>query len=924
MPKGLRVAMLLMVALAGATLLSAVAGDDKLDCTGPGGDYQISRTTPCSNYFLTPEAEAQAKWEWLGKDPERGRRFIDQELAAPRDPDEFGPLYGLPAWACAHGYTAVNICNGGYWELGEDVGYGYRIMTWIEPDNPIAGRVWHLTNTVAEESILLDRAAQTIAGEIDYSLYAVCGMNIDSATYRGGAPKGFEEGFTPQLAPRAEGALASVIEFCRGYREAFRQALETLIAGGTIAKPETPREEPLDETSTLVVRATADGYLASTVELGLAPTGFRRMVVTGTVVDDEGKPVAGADVRAAPGGSFTIAGTDGAFRLEIPGTGKNAQTKRVALRLVRPRIEVHGDETPDGDRELLGVAADGVSSLVLYVKAVGVRPETVQVAPPALGELVAQSPLGFLLVLGADGRGRLEYHPPTAVDTERLERSLAVHRYAGASTVWGAVVPLEFAYEDVEGNERRSSAEILVVRPPAMLVHGFLGNTETWARLADHLRTRKFDAVINEYFAIGGRDDSIPAQAALLTEFAEGQIRDYARSGILLGRVDVIAHSMGGLVARYAAAELGCPLRKILMVGTPNHGVPYLGAAVGDLGSAWFQQHSGAADQLQAGSEFLMRLNEGEAEGRHLVEGVQYANLIGLRPALSPLSGSSTVPSDVVVDAASSHLNGVREWTFPKLVHSTALSSLAPSITESSDVWSRLLVLLSEDVSPSPFDSARIELQQAAGRVEAARDVGGRSWRRVVGAERLDVGAPIRTGRDGRAVIGLYLGATLWATVQLTEETEVSVLYASPQRVHVFVASGTARLSTHSETGHFEAILGAEGRGRWYEVRPRAIVRSQGTDIVAAVGKVVAIDVIDGGVSLETSSASLGTWTMAAGQRLQVGQAGEVRSVEATAAPLWHEAGAAAEARAFSWWSIVLWTLLGAAALVLCAAALGL
>lgn len=909
-------------------LAVTASSEEMLDCSGPGGDYKVPRTTPCSDYSLTPEAEAQAKWEWLGKDPARGRRFIDQELMAPRDSDEFGPLYGLPAWACAHGYTSVNVCNGGYWELGEDVGYGYRMMTWIEIENPIGGTVWHMTNTVARESILLDRAAQTIAGEFDYYLDAVSGMNLAPGNHPP-APRGFEESFTPQFAPRAKAALASIVEFCRAYREAFRQALETLIAGGTIAEPEAPKEESLDATSTLSVRATADDHIAAATELGLSLAGFRRMVVTGTVVDDEGKPVAGADVSAAPSDATAIAGTDGGFRLEIPGTGKTQESRKVTLRLVRPRIEVHGEATPDGDREFLGVATDGTSSLVLSVKAIGARPETVRVAPPVLGELDAQSPLGFLLVLSADGRGRLEYRPPTAVDTERLERSLAVHRYEGASPVWAAVVPLVFNYEDTEGNERQTSAEILVVRPPVMLVHGFVGDMATWARLADHLRAQKFDTVINEYFAIGKKNDSIVAQARLLSEFTDGQVRDYARSGIVLGRVDVVAHSMGGLVARYAAAELSCTLRKVLMVGTPNHGVSYLSSAGGGLGATLCQQHAGAADQLYAGSSFLADLNADEALGRHLVDGVQYANLIGLRPALSPLSGSPTGPSDGVVDAASSHLNGVPEWTFPGLWHSTAFQSAVasivsmPAITEASSVWAKLLALLAEDISPAPFDNARIELRQAAGHVEVGHDGDGRSWRRVEDAEPLDAGIPVRTGRDGRAVIGLYLGASLWATIQLAEATEARVLYASPQRVHVFIASGTARLTTPSGQGHFEAVLGAEGRGRWYEVRPRAVVQSQGTDIVVAVGDVIGLDVFDGAVSLETSSAGVGTWTVAAGQRVEVGRLGDVRSVAASAAPLWREASEPREAPGFSWWS-VLWIVLGASALILVAAALAL
>jgi pimeloyl-ACP methyl ester carboxylesterase len=910
----------------GLVALAAVAADDGwLDCVGPGGEYRTPRTTACSNYFLAPEDEARAKWDWLERDPARGRRFIDQDLAIPEDPEEFGLLYGLPAWACAQGYTHVNVCNGGYWQLAEDVGYGYRIMVWIEVDNAIAGRAGHGTNTVAERSVLLQRNAETIAGEMDIYLYAVSGMNIDPATYSA-TPRGFEESFTPQLASRAEAALASAVGYCREYREAFRQALETLIAGGTLAESGEPKEEESeDESAPLVARATADEHVAAGAELELARANFRRLVVSGTVVDDRGKPIAGADVRIVPGDSTVIADARGAFRLEIAGTGTGSETRKVALRLVRPRVDVHGELTPEGDAEFFGVAADGASSLTLSITAVGVRPETLRVSPPALGEFVAQSPLGFSLVPNSEGKGRLDYKPPTRLDASSLERSLVVHRYEGGSPVWAAVVPLEFEYEDVAGNVGRARAEILVVRPPVMLVHGFLGNAETWARFADHLREQKFDAVVSEYFTRGSKNDSIPEQSKLLKEYIAGQVRDYARAGIMLARVDVVAHSMGGLIARYCGEEIGGTLRKILMVGTPNHGVSYLSAQAGALGSSWLEQHGTAGDQLYAGSQFLADLNAGEAEGQHLAESVQYANLIGLRSALSPLAASGTVPSDGVVDASSAHLNGVSEWTFPHTSHSTMLSALDPSITEAPAVWSRLLTLLVEEMSPAPLDGARIELRLATGRVEVARDVRARSWRRV-GDEPVALGTaiPVRTGRDGRAVIGLYLGPSLWGTIQLLGETEVSVLYASPQRVHIYVASGTARLTTPSGAGHFEALLGAEGRGRWYEIRPRAVVRSLGTDVVVAVDRTVAVDVVEGAVALEASPGEGSMWGVSAGQRVEVSRSGEIRSVDRSAGELWEDAKAASGGHGFSWWS-VLWILLGtAAALVLIAAALGL
>jgi len=910
----------LMAALAGA------ADEEWIDCEGPGGPYRTTKTTPCSTYSLTPEDEARAKWDWLERDAARARRFIDRDLAIPEDPDEFGPLYGLAAWACAHGYTAVNVCNGGYWEFAEDVGYGYRIMVWIEMDNVIEGRVWHLTNTTAERQVLLERGVTLFNGErVDVYLYFVSGMNIDSNTYKG-APKGFEESFTPQLATRAQAALDNAMTYCRDYREAFRQALETLVAGGTLPESKKQQEKPENETATLAVRASAEGHLTASTGLDIAPSAFSRLLVSGTVADDLGKPIAGARVRLVPGDRDVEADAGGAFRVEVAGAGSGSATRTVTLRLVRPRIEVHGDPDPDGDVEFLGVAADGVSTLALSITAVGVRPETVAVRPPRLGELAAQSPLGFVLVLDSSGRGHLDYKPPAYLDAKDLERSLPVHRYEGASPVWAAVVPLEFEYEDTEGNPGRVNVEVLVVRPPVMLIHGFLGGAETWARFAGHLREHRFDSVVSEYFTRGKKDDSIPAQSRLLGEYIEGQVRDYARAGIVLGRVDIVAHSMGGVISRYYAEKMDATnVRRILMVGTPNHGVSYLSTRVGAVGSSWLEQHGAAGDQLYSGSTFLADLNAGEAAGSHLAESVQYANLIGLRPSVASAFGvGGTAPTDGVVDAASAHLNGVLEWKFPGMTHSTMLGSLAPSITEALAVWTKLRSLLLEDIPRAPLDNARVELRQSAGRVEVARGVEAKSWSRVKGdSQALGTAIPVRTGRDGRVVIGLYLGDVLWGTIQLLEETEVTVLYASPERVHVYVASGTARLTTPSGAGHFEALLGAEGRGHWYEIRPRVVVRSLGTDCAVSVGKEISVDVLEGAVSLESADDSAGAWGVTAGQRVDVSRSGEIRSSEFSERPPWTETSAPPRGRGFSWWG-AFWILLGLAVTgVLVAAALG-
>ncbi|MBI4539243.1 MAG: alpha/beta fold hydrolase [Gemmatimonadetes bacterium] len=69
------------------------------------------------------------------------------------------------------------------------------------------------------------------------------------------------------------------------------------------------------------------------------------------------------------------------------------------------------------------------------------------------------------------------------------------------------------------------------------------------------------------------------------------------------GQVDVVAHSMGGLAVRYYLRFLGgaAKVRRVVFLATPHRGTyaAYL---------AW----GAGGDEMEPGSEFLQRLNDGE------------------------------------------------------------------------------------------------------------------------------------------------------------------------------------------------------------------------------------------------------------------------------------------------------------------------
>jgi triacylglycerol lipase len=111
---------------------------------------------------------------------------------------------------------------------------------------------------------------------------------------------------------------------------------------------------------------------------------------------------------------------------------------------------------------------------------------------------------------------------------------------------------------------------------PVVLVHGLfgfdrIGMLHYFRGIANHLESLGCHA----HAVRLPRAASVPERAARLVELIEG-----------LGhpRVDVIAHSLGGLDARYALSKLGLSsrVRALVTVGTPHHGTPL--AAIGEAG----------------------------------------------------------------------------------------------------------------------------------------------------------------------------------------------------------------------------------------------------------------------------------------------------------------------------------------------------
>jgi triacylglycerol lipase len=122
----------------------------------------------------------------------------------------------------------------------------------------------------------------------------------------------------------------------------------------------------------------------------------------------------------------------------------------------------------------------------------------------------------------------------------------------------------------------------MTLKHPVVLVHGIVGFDEIkvfgWKRgyfrgIGQHLR----ELGVTVHQARLPQLASVPDRAARLAEFIRG---------LGVERVNIIAHSMGGLDARYAIAKLGLAdkIASLVTIGTPHHGTPL--AELGQIGPA--------------------------------------------------------------------------------------------------------------------------------------------------------------------------------------------------------------------------------------------------------------------------------------------------------------------------------------------------
>lgn len=220
-----------------------------------------------------------------------------------------------------------------------------------------------------------------------------------------------------------------------------------------------------------------------------------------------------------------------------------------------------------------------------------------------------------------------------------------------AQDVGGAADGLSYLRHLVRGNRIRRGASfdgVTAESPPILIIHGFLGTRGSMYMLERRLVEDGFVVVSFNLGTLNVRD--IRRSAFLIHRKIERILAQTPSQ-----KIDIIGHSMGGLIGLYYIKKLGghARVRKLIMMGTPVRGTWTALAGVLTLG-LW----STSSWQLLPRSRFLDELAQGPippgvevhtiAAVRDWVVPLGTTRMAGAVAATVPLGHSSLVVSEEV------------------------------------------------------------------------------------------------------------------------------------------------------------------------------------------------------------------------------------------------------------------------------------
>ncbi len=391
-----------------------------------------------------------------------------------------------------------------------------------------------------------------------------------------------------------------------------------------------------------------------------------------------------------------------------------------------------------------GAATDGVTKLLLRFRTTTKDPVEFSILP---------SLVNLTKLDGTEITSGVTVDP---IDTNYGSYAFAVYQVPDRLPDNPSDVDVEFSVSQIASSQTWKSS-IRLYPPPVVLVHGTWSKSSVWNKpnggLKGYLKGLGFRVFSSDYGSLlpAGSFDPLAktgvgrysvANLIMTTNVARNSVRS---EGIAVTQVDVVAHSLGGLMARSRVAsqwnKYNRPdnfnegdFNKIITIGTPHAGTPFadwlvenkcdkLVLGIGYTLEEWFSRIKRpigtAIYEMQTSSYALENLGETNVPS-HTIRCVEpsfsltkeYLNY------LIVLSGNMATPIDVILGGVGNHdvivpvasQKGSLDISLPppfsNIIHAD-LSVIGTDIgeTESQTVWDKVVYLLLESPKPPTFGS---------------------------------------------------------------------------------------------------------------------------------------------------------------------------------------------------------------------------
>jgi pimeloyl-ACP methyl ester carboxylesterase len=523
-------------------------------------------------------------------------------------------------------------------------------------------------------------------------------------------------------------------------------------------------------------------------------------------------------------------------------------------------------QPPIGDKEVqieknsvtgkpfVGIATDATSTLKITLSFPGCT--NVKISKGRHGEFEGDCVASDRMIqLDSNGQAEIIYRPRPTIHKGYLTPHLDVHKLGPKISVSG--VQLHITYTDAYERDGEIRTNFYICRPPVMLVHGFVGGPDTWDEMSKYLQNSKYDTYMGDYYAT---NQNIESLAGTLKVHIQKQKLDYANANIKLTKVDVIGHSMGGLIARSYTTNKTIYLddvRKLITIGTPHRGSSWIDVTFGRAIAAWFATHKTPALQLSANSPFLQKLNKGWDIRDHLNPKVQHGNIYGF-------------PSDLVVSADSAYLNGVVEHIVFDVKHSSVIDRDLTAITESTEINERVERWLQCTLLPKQLKGMKATIYEYTGDISVG--IPKFPFKKVESAPtNINSYVTLRTEHDATAIVHLSLLGQVWGIILLDEDSEITIGAFSPKLVEICLSKGSATFSSNKDT-HFTVPVKIKkvGAEEWWNYHPQAVVTGLDTEFAITAGEEIEIHCLEGKLIVDTQNATGGGTILSANDSMTV------------------------------------------------------